>query len=54
MSALLLGFKSYETAISILGGIEAMHMMKKRQFHSHMKSAQNEVGFIHKLFGIES
>lgn len=28
----MLGFKSYETANSILSGIEAMHMMKKDNF----------------------
>ncbi|MBU4642336.1 IS6 family transposase [Bacillus toyonensis] len=50
----MLGFKSYETATSILGGVEAMHMMKKRQLNLQVKSAQNEVGFIHKLFGIAS
>ncbi|MGG3523874.1 DDE-type integrase/transposase/recombinase, partial [Bacillus pseudomycoides] len=50
----MLGFKSYETAASILSGVEAMHMMKKRQLNLQVKSAQNEVGFIHKLFGIAS
>ncbi|MFJ8260145.1 IS6 family transposase [Peribacillus asahii] len=50
----MLGFKSYETATSILSGVEAMHMMKNRQLHLQVKSAQNEVGFIHKLFGIAS
>ncbi|AIK35270.1 MULTISPECIES: IS6 family transposase [Bacillus] len=50
----MLGFKSYETATSILSGVEAMHMMKKGQLNLQVKSAQNEVGFIHKLFGIAS
>ncbi|RAN82399.1 IS6 family transposase [Bacillus sp. SRB_331] len=50
----MLGFKSYETAISILSGVEAMHMLKKGQLHPQVKSAQNEVRFIHKLFGIAS
>jgi IS6 family transposase len=50
----MLGFKSYETATYILSGIEAMHMIKKGQVHQGVKSAQNEVGFIHKLFGIAS
>ncbi|PHE82157.1 IS6 family transposase, partial [Bacillus toyonensis] len=50
----MLGFKSYETVTSILSGVEAMHMMKKRQLNLQVKSAQNEVGFIHKLFGIAS
>ena len=50
----MLGFKSYETATSILSGIEVMHMMKKRQLHQQVKSVQNEVKFIHKLFGFAS
>ncbi|EEM08017.1 Transposase [Bacillus pseudomycoides] len=50
----MLGFKSYETAISILSGVEAMHMLKKGQLHPQVKFAQNEVRFIHKLFGITS
>lgn len=48
------GFKSYETATSILSGIEVMHMVKKGQLHRQVKSAQNEVEFIQKLFGISS
>ncbi|MBC6973936.1 IS6 family transposase, partial [Bacillus sp. Xin] len=35
----MLGFHSYETANSILSGMEAMHMMKKGQLHQRMKSA---------------
>jgi transposase-like protein len=50
----MLGFKTYETATSIVRGIEAMHMMKKGQVHQGVKSAQNEVEFIHKLFGLAS
>ncbi|MEI4623937.1 IS6 family transposase [Bacillus pfraonensis] len=50
----MLGLKSYETATSILSGVETMHMMKKGQLHPQVKSAQNEVRFIHKLFGIAS
>ncbi|PHE27702.1 IS6 family transposase, partial [Bacillus pseudomycoides] len=50
----MLGFKSYETATSILTGVETMHMMKKGQLHLWVKSTQNEVRFIHKLFGIAS
>lgn len=50
----MLGFKSYKTAISILSGVETMHMMKKGQLHLQVKSAQNEVRFIRKLFGIAS
>ena len=50
----MLGFKSYETATSILSGVEAMHMMKKGQLHQRVQSVQNEVKFIHKLFQIAS
>ncbi|MFD0769228.1 IS6 family transposase, partial [Bacillus sp. CGMCC 1.60114] len=50
----MLGFKSYKTATSILSGVEAMHMLKKGQLYPQVKSAQNEVRFIHKLFGIAS
>jgi len=50
----MLGFKSYETATSILSGIEVIHMVKKGQLHREVKSGQNEVEFIHKLFGISS
>lgn len=48
----MLGLKSLRTATLILSGIEAMHMMKKRQLHQRVKSAQNEAKFIHKLFGL--
>jgi transposase-like protein len=48
----MLGFKSYETATSILNGVEAMYMIKKGQLHPQGKSIQNEIEFIHKLFGI--
>ncbi|MGG3523308.1 IS6 family transposase [Bacillus pseudomycoides] len=50
----MLGLKSFKTAISILSGVEAMHMLKKGQLHRQVKSAQNEVRFIHTLFGIAS
>ena len=48
----MLGLKSLRTATLILSGIEAMHMMKKGQLHHRVKSVQNEVEFIHKLFGL--
>lgn len=50
----MLGFKSYETTTSILSGIEVMHMIKKGQLYQKVKSAQKEVEFINKLFGIAS
>lgn len=46
----MLEFKSYETDTSILSSIESMHMIKKEQIHQGIKSAQNEVKFIHRLF----
>lgn len=48
----MLGLKSFRTATYILSGIEAMHMIKKKQVHQRVKSAQNEVEFIHRLFRI--
>ncbi|WP_243526965.1 IS6 family transposase [Bacillus pseudomycoides] len=50
----MLGLKSFKTAISILSGVEAMHMMKKRQLVLMDKSVQNQKEFIHKLFGLAS
>ena len=50
----MLGFKSFQTATSILSGIEAMHMLKKGQLHQRVQSVQNEVKFIHKLLGMAS
>lgn len=46
----MLGFNSYETATSILKFREVLHMMKKRRLHQQVKSAQNEIKFIRKLF----
>lgn len=48
----MLGFKSFKTAISILSGVEAIHMMKKGQLVLLDKSVQNQKQFIHKLFGL--
>jgi transposase-like protein len=48
----LLGFKSFDTAISILSGIEAMHMIKKEQIDLRDQSIQNQKEFIHQLFGL--
>ncbi|WP_131798929.1 DDE-type integrase/transposase/recombinase, partial [Bacillus mycoides] len=50
----MLGFKSFKTAISILSGVEAMHMMKKGQLVLLDKSVQNQKEFIHTLFGLAS
>lgn len=48
----MLGFKSYQTDISILRGIEAMHMIKKRQINSENQSVQNQKKFIHQVFDL--
>ncbi|PGD29916.1 IS6 family transposase, partial [Bacillus pseudomycoides] len=50
----MLEFKSFKTAISILSGVEAMHMMKKGQLGLPDKSVQSQKQFIHKLFGLAS
>jgi transposase-like protein len=50
----MLGLKSFRTATYILSGIEAMHMIKKKQVHQGVKSAKNRKEFIDKLFGIVS
>ena len=38
----VLGLKSFRTTTSILSGIEAKHMIKKKQVHQGVKSAQNQ------------
>ncbi|KEK21893.1 IS6 family transposase [Bacillus gaemokensis] len=48
----MLGFKSYKTAISILSGIEAMHMIKKRQINLENQSVQKQKKFIHQVFNL--
>lgn len=48
----MLGFKSYQTAISILSGIEAMYMIKKRQINVENQSVQNQNKFIYQVFDL--
>ncbi|MEI4623948.1 IS6 family transposase [Bacillus cereus] len=48
----MLGFKSFKTAISILSGVEAMHMIKKGQIDLENQSVQNQKEFIHQMFGL--
>jgi len=48
----MLGLKSFRTATSIISGLEAMHIIKKGQLVLRDKSVQNQVRFIHQLFGI--
>ncbi|PEJ35911.1 IS6 family transposase [Peribacillus butanolivorans] len=50
----MLGFKSIETAASILSGVEAMHMIKKEQIDLRDQSVRNQREFIHQLFGLAS
>lgn len=38
---LMLGFKSFDTTISILSGVEAMQMIKKEQIDLQDQSVQN-------------
>ena len=47
----MLGLKSFRTATFIISGIETMHIVKKGQL-VYGKSVQNQVRFIHQLFGI--
>jgi transposase-like protein len=48
----MLGFKSIETAASILSGVEAMHMIKKEQIVLRDQSVRKQKEFIHQLFGL--
>jgi IS6 family transposase len=50
----MLGLKSFCTASWIISGIEAIHMIKKGRVHQEGDSAQNEIEFIHKSFGMAS
>lgn len=50
----MLEFKSSRTAKIIISGIEVRHMIKKKQTHQWMTSAQNQKAFIHRLFGLAS
>lgn len=47
-----LGFDSFETASKTISGIEAMHMIKKRQIKDMDFSVSDQVKFINGLFGI--
>lgn len=48
----MLGFKSYQTAASILRGVEAMYMIKKEKIDIQNQFVQNQNRFIHQLFGL--
>ena len=47
----MLGLKSFRTATKILSGMEAMHMLRKKQVFLPEKSVKNQKEFIHQLFG---
>jgi transposase-like protein len=44
-------FKTFPTAENTIAGMEAMGMLRKRQFKA-MKNYETEVQFVHSLFGI--
>lgn len=46
----MLRFQYFDTATSILSGVEAMHMMKKDQIDLQDQSVQKQKEFIHQLF----
>ncbi|MCQ6531252.1 DDE-type integrase/transposase/recombinase, partial [Bacillus mycoides] len=48
----MLGLKSFRTAIFILAGVEAMHMIKKEQIDLRDQSVKNQNIFINQLFGL--
>jgi IS6 family transposase len=47
----MLGFKSFVTAEKTLAGIEAMHMLQKKQVEMQRMPACSNVSFIDDLFG---
>lgn len=47
------GFKTFESAEKTIAGMEALLMLKKRQFTA-MNDYQTEVEFVHSLFGLTS
>ncbi|MFZ7803938.1 IS6 family transposase [Bacillus thuringiensis] len=48
----MLGLKSFPTAIKMITGIEAMHMIKKGQTLQGEKSVQKQIYLINELFGL--
>jgi hypothetical protein len=48
----MLGFKSFETAMKTIEGIETMHMNKKGQVKLKNLSASNNVQLFNQLFGM--
>ncbi|MBS7531218.1 DDE-type integrase/transposase/recombinase [Hazenella sp. IB182353] len=50
----MLGFKSVRTTYLLTQGLEAVHMIKKRQIQFLGSSVSEEIKFIHKLFNLVS
>jgi transposase, IS6 family len=48
----MLGLKLFRTAKAIISGIEAIHMIKKKQVYQEVKSVQSQKEFTHQLFGL--
>ncbi|PFY28497.1 IS6 family transposase, partial [Bacillus toyonensis] len=48
----MLGLKSLHTAIKMIAGIEAMHMIKKGQTLQGEKSVQRQIYLINELYGL--
>ncbi|MED3140374.1 DDE-type integrase/transposase/recombinase, partial [Bacillus thuringiensis] len=48
----MLGLKSMQTAVKMIAGIEAMHMVKKGQTLQGEKSVQRQIYLINKLFDL--
>ena len=48
----MLGFKSFVTARRCIKGLEAMLMVTKRQVIAVVDTLQDQINFIHKLFGV--
>lgn len=46
----MVGLRYFRTATSIISGIEAIHMIKKRQFVLQDKSFRNQMKFLYQLF----
>ncbi|MGI4775891.1 MAG: hypothetical protein ACRYE9_03050 [Janthinobacterium lividum] len=50
----MLSFKSFHTANRCIKGLEAILMVVKNQALGLTKDIHDQIGFIHKLFGVYS
>ncbi len=48
----MLGLKLSRTTKKILSGMEAVHMLQKKQVFLREQSVKNQKEFIHQLFGL--